>query len=86
MSIEIGIIGTSGADKTTIANMLKSVMSEGTAEIVNPLDELGKIADKIPLQVLEDVNRRLGDWLASGGNETDQYVWQQLKYAKRFVK
>ena len=38
---------------------------------MNPMDELIKIADKLPKVVLEDVHKRIGDWLASGGKETD---------------
>jgi hypothetical protein len=32
------------------------------------------------------VLRRTGDWLASGGKEVDPYIYQQLRYAKRFVR
>ena len=36
--------------------------------------------------ILEDVHRRIGDWLASGGKEDDPYIEQQLRYAKRFIR
>lgn len=49
------------------------------------LEEILKIADKIPLIVLADIEKRIGDWLASGGNEDDPYIEQQLRFAKRFV-
>jgi len=51
-----------------------------------PLDEITSIAHQLPLPVLQDINQRIGDWLASGGKETDPYIEQQLRFAKRFVK
>ncbi|SDW31175.1 DUF6877 family protein [Paenibacillus sp. PDC88] len=53
---------------------------------LNPLQELVKISDQLPLVVLKDVNQRIGDWLASGGQETDPYIEQQLRFARRFIK
>lgn len=43
------------------------------------------MADKCPTPVLEDINKRIGDWLASGGKEDDPYIEQQLRYAMKFV-
>ena len=53
---------------------------------MNPMKELVRIADKLPHDVLKDVNDRIGDWLASGGKETDPYIDQQVRYAKRFIR
>ena len=44
-----------------------------------------KITKQLPFEVLKDVERHTGDWLASGGKEDDPYINQQLRYAKRFV-
>lgn len=52
----------------------------------NPLDEINKIAHQLPLLVLKDINQRIGDWLATGGNDDDPYIEQQLRFARRFVK
>lgn len=52
----------------------------------NALHEILLIADQLPLVVLQDINQRIGDWLASGGNENNPYILQQLRFAKRFVK
>ncbi|GIN71160.1 hypothetical protein J14TS2_16350 [Bacillus sp. J14TS2] len=52
---------------------------------MSPLQEINQIASKLPLAVLMDINQRIGDWLASGGNEDDPYIEQQLRFAKRFV-
>jgi hypothetical protein len=51
----------------------------------NPLLELSRIAYQLPTAVLEDVNKRIGDWLATGGKQNDQYIWQQLKFAQNFL-
>lgn len=51
----------------------------------SPLHEILMIADQMPAEVLKDINRRIGDWLASGGKETDEYIEQQLRFARRFL-
>lgn len=50
------------------------------------LEEIGKIANLLPLPVLIDINNRCGDWLADGGKEDDPYIQQQLRYARHFVQ
>lgn len=50
------------------------------------LIQLYAIGEKLPNEVLMDIDKRIADWLMSGGNEDEPYVWQQLRYAKRFVK
>lgn len=45
-----------------------------------------KIADisklDLPLNVLQDVNKRINDWLSMGGNEEDPYIQRQIEYAE----
>ncbi|OAB48482.1 hypothetical protein PBAT_02285 [Paenibacillus antarcticus] len=53
---------------------------------MNPMDELLKISHLIPFEPLQDINRRIGDWLAMGGKQDDPYIAQQLRYAKRYVR
>lgn len=53
---------------------------------MSAMDELISIANKLPAEVLIDVHRRIGDWLASGGKETDPYIEQQVRYAKKFIR
>ncbi|WP_188006845.1 Phosphoheptose isomerase [Sporosarcina sp. ANT_H38] len=53
---------------------------------MNPINEISKIAEHIPLEALQDIHQRITDWLASGGEHDDPYIHQQLRYAKRFVK
>lgn len=52
----------------------------------SPLDEITRISSQLPLPVLQDIDKRIGDWLASGGKDTDPYIEQQLRFARRFVK
>lgn len=52
----------------------------------NPMQEINNISDRLPLPVLQDIDKRIGDWLASGGKETDPYIEQQLRFARRFIK
>ncbi|WP_313429623.1 DUF6877 family protein [Siminovitchia terrae] len=52
---------------------------------MSPLQEVIQISNKLPVAVLKDINQRIGDWLASGGNEDDPYIEQQLRFARRFV-
>lgn len=50
------------------------------------LEQINKIASQLPLPVLQDINQRVGDWLATGGNENDPYVGQQLRFAENVLK
>ncbi|MGE7113214.1 DUF6877 family protein [Lysinibacillus sp. NPDC047702] len=59
------------------------LVSEALTSVVSPLFELHQIALYLPLNVLSDVKQRIGDWLASGGKETDPYIRQQVDYAKK---
>ncbi|AUM64291.1 hypothetical protein C0R09_06960 [Brevibacillus laterosporus] len=50
------------------------------------LEQIAKITGQLPLEVLLDINQRIGDWLASGGKEDDPYIQQQLRFAEGFLK
>jgi hypothetical protein len=66
--------------------LLKKIMGVNRMEKMNPMDEIIKISNELPLEVVKDIDKRIGDWLASGGKEDDPYIFQQLSYAKRIVK
>lgn len=51
-----------------------------------PIERLAEIAPDVPIMVLIDVKNRMGDWLLSGGNQDDPYMWKQVKFAERFLK
>lgn len=43
------------------------------------LENIGNIhTDLIPLSVLQDVDKRISDWLATGGKEDDPYIQRPL--------
>ncbi|MDR9857788.1 hypothetical protein RJP21_29790 [Paenibacillus sp. VCA1] len=52
----------------------------------SPLHEIFMIAGQLPAEVLKDISQRIGDWLATGGKETDEYIEQQLRFAQKFVQ
>ena len=39
--------------------------------------------DMIPINVLQDVDKRIADWRAAGGKDSDTYIQNQLRYLKR---
>lgn len=40
----------------------------------------------IPISILQDVDKRISDWLAAGGKETDRYIQRQIDYLKAVEK
>ncbi|BAR82002.1 hypothetical protein P4H56_23880 [Bacillus cereus] len=52
---------------------------------VSYLQQINEIASKLPLPVLEDINNRIRDWIVSGGNEDDEYIGQQLRFAQNYL-
>ena len=38
--------------------------------------------DMIPINVLQDVDKRIADWRAAGGKDSDAYIQNQLRYLK----
>ncbi|MGH1260568.1 MULTISPECIES: DUF6877 family protein [Bacillus] len=50
------------------------------------LQQINEIASKLPLPVLQDINNRIRDWIVSGGNEDDEYIGQQLRFAQNYLK
>lgn len=39
----------------------------------------------VPEYVLNDINKRITDWLASGGTMEDDYIKQQYRYVERYL-
>lgn len=52
---------------------------------VTYLQQINKIASKLPLSVLQDINDRVRDWIVSGGEENDPYIGQQLRFAQNYL-
>ncbi|MDU4890997.1 MAG: hypothetical protein E6344_18150 [Clostridium sp.] len=52
---------------------------------INNIEDLGKVCHMLPLVILEDINKRIGDWLAAGEDINHPYVINQCKYAERVI-
>ena len=39
--------------------------------------------DIIPIEVLMDVDKRITDWKAAGGKDSDTYIQNELRYLKQ---
>lgn len=50
------------------------------------LEKLENIIDLLPTHVAEDVSARCNYWMSSGGGADDPYIYQQLRYARAFLK
>lgn len=48
------------------------------------MQQLSELSLQLPLNVLKDIDHRVSDWLAEGGDENDPYIWQQVRYAKNY--
>ncbi len=51
-----------------------------------PIESINEIANLLPIEILEDVQKRMQDWCLSGGKEDDPYMFQQLQFAQAVVK
>ncbi|WP_153732729.1 DUF6877 family protein [Sporosarcina obsidiansis] len=54
--------------------------------MTNPIYEINKLADDLPLPVVQDLHKRIADWLAGGGSYDAPYMFQQLRYAKNVAE
>lgn len=49
------------------------------------LEQILLIAHKLPKNVIQDIDKRVGDHLAMGGGHDDHYIHQQLRYAINII-
>ena len=56
-------------------------MKDGMERINQLFDEYD-----FPLNAIQMVRERLGDWFISGGKSTDGYVWQQARYLENLIR
>lgn len=60
-------------------------MSENSCNEKSAFQQIKELKNKLPKEVSEDINGRMNDWFQSGGEENDNYIKQQLRYAKRIL-
>lgn len=56
-------------------------MNDGIKKINQLLEEY-----EFPIKIVLDVKQRLGDWLVSGGQPTDSYVWRQVRCLENCIR
>lgn len=54
--------------------------------MLKDLNDLLEVAHRLPPEVFDDIEKRITDWLASGGKETDPYIKRQLMYAELWLR
>lgn len=54
--------------------------------MLKTLSDLLEVAHKLPEEVFYDIEKRITDWMASGGKETDPYIQRQLMYAELWLR
>lgn len=52
---------------------------------INTYEDFIKHTHKLPLEVLMDVDKRISDWLATGGTPDDSYIKQQYRYCQNII-
>ena len=54
---------------------------------MTPADKLSELVsnNRIPAAALIDVKNRMNEWLVSGGNLNDGYMWQQVRYIENIA-
>ncbi|AJA42574.1 hypothetical protein K144313037_p20590 (plasmid) [Clostridium tetani] len=50
---------------------------------INSVKDILNNSKYIPAEVIQDIDKRISDWLASGGKKDDSYIKQQFRYAER---
>lgn len=53
---------------------------------INNMGDLLNNMHKIPFAALKDIDKRITDWMASGGNLEDGYIKQQFRYAENIIR
>lgn len=50
------------------------------------ISKLNKYKDLVPSIVILDVEKRITDWLSSGGSLNDEYVKRQFLYIENYIE
>ena len=56
--------------------------------MMNGMEKINKLIEEydFPLNALQEVRLRLGDWFLAGGHPDDSYVYQQARYLENLIK
>lgn len=55
-------------------------------KIINMKEYKDVIRDyRIPDYIIQDTNKRIDDWIKSGGKEDDPYIFQQFRYIENYI-
>lgn len=52
---------------------------------INSIDDFNKYISKLPTAAIADTDKRISDWLASGGTPEDSYIKQQYRYVENLL-
>lgn len=50
------------------------------------MEQIEELINKMPMEVIADVEKRLTDWASMGGQSDDPYAHQQLRYMQNVEK
>lgn len=53
---------------------------------INTIEDLNNNLYLLPTEVVEDINKRITNWLSAGGTLEDNYIKQQFRFAENFIK
>lgn len=51
---------------------------------INTIEDL--LNAKLPAEAIRDIDKRITDWLATGGSKDDPYIKQQFRYAENLLR
>lgn len=52
---------------------------------INSIKDLKNNEHLIPKVILDDIYKRINDWLGSGGSNEDEYIKNQFRVAERVI-
>ena len=52
---------------------------------IRPPEEFLEHVHLLPVYVMNDIDKRIFDWLAAGGTDEDPYIYQQYRYAENVI-
>ncbi|MBV4450697.1 hypothetical protein KM792_13690 [Clostridium tyrobutyricum] len=53
---------------------------------INTMEDLDKNLNKLPIQAIRDIDKRIKDWMCCEGSSIDDpYIKQQFRYAENLI-